>query len=237
MIYVYAIILRLDEALSWTEGISGSLQTLGTGQVQAIAEENPFAEGLPQDDEGLLAAVIHHDRILQGLFEQVTLLPLRFGSQFQTQAQLLDYLQRHETFYANQLQQFQQQAEVLLSFAPKDTAIPAPLAPVSADLKGRSYFLAKKQRLQSENDRLALQQEQWPRLQKQIQAAYPQGVWSENTEGGATRAHILISFKRYSHLKKQSDRWQQTFDQWSIQVSEPLPPYHFVQFPEPLRKD
>jgi len=224
MLYVYALIATSAVDLSsFPLGIRNPLALIGGDGLYGVIEEDPFAEGLPQADQVLLEAVLQHDRIVQVLFEQTPVLPLRFGSQFLDREQLLAHLTEHGVLYREQLQQFQDQAEFTLAFTPRSVTSPGASAPEPA--KGRDYFLAKKQRLLAENDRLQLQQSQWLSLQQSIQRAYPHCLWSEPEN---PRAYLLVSFKREPHLRKQVQQWQETHSEWDIQVSAPLPPYHFV---------
>jgi hypothetical protein len=228
MIYVYALIPTPAVDLSaFALGLRNPLEVIGQDGLYGVIEENPFEEGLPQADQVLLEAVLLHDRVIQDLFQQTPVLPLRFGSQFLDRAQLVTHLADHGALYREQLQQFQDQAEFTLSFTPRSVAVTSSLATAVAPetAKGRDYFLAKKQRLLAENDRLQLQQSQWRTLQQSIQRAYPQCLWSESEN---PRAYLLVSFKREPHLHKQVQQWQETYSEWEIQVSAPLPPYHFV---------
>lgn len=227
MIYIYALIATpVVDFSAFPLGLRNPLQVIGQNSLYGVVEEDPFEEGVPQEDQVLLDAVLKHDRIVQGLFQQTPVLPLRFGSQFLDRAQLEAYLLDHHDLYIEQLNYFQDQAEFTLSFAPRAVA---PILASSPELpKGRAYFLAKKQRLLAENDRLQTQQSQWVSLQQSIQRAYPHSLWSD-TE--SPRAYLLVSFKREPHLRKQVQQWEQTYGEWEIQVSPPLPPYHFVTMP------
>lgn len=225
MLYLYALIGTPAIDLSaFSLGLRNPLHVVGQASLYGVVEEDPFAEGLPEDDQVLLAAVLQHDRIVQALFEQTPVLPLRFGSQFANCEQLEGYLVEHTALYTEQLQHFQDQAEFTLSFSPQSGVTPT-LPPAAELPKGRDYFLAKKQRLLAENDRLQVQQSQWVSLQQSIQRAYPHCVWSDSE---SPRAYLLVSFKREPHLRKQVQQWEQTYAEWQIQVSPPLPPYHFV---------
>ena len=228
MLYTYGFIARPnpDSVLSLPRGMQNSVQLFGSRSLQAIVELDPFPQGLPPEDETLLEAVLHHDRVVQSLFQQIPVLPLRFGSQFSTVDSLEAYLQTHEDLYGTQLQQFSDRAEFSLSFFPRS---PAPESGVSSE-NGRSYFLAKKQRLVAENDRLQQQESQWQRLRQQIQTLYPQSIWSESNGESSSRVYLLVSFKRHPHLKKQISQWETTFTEWALSLSAPLPPYHFVMW-------
>jgi hypothetical protein len=228
MIYVYALIATPAVDLSvFPVGIRNPLAVIGQNGLYGVVEPDAFEEGLPQADQVLLDAVLQHDRIVQGLFQQTPVLPLRFGSQFLDGTQLAAYLAEHGALYREQLQQFQDQAEFTLSFTPRSVTATSAGATTSAPEppKGREYFLAKKQRLLAENDRLQVQQSQWLSLQQSIQRAYPHCLWSDPEN---PRAYLLVSFKREPHLHKQVQQWEQTYSEWEIEVSVPLPPYHFV---------
>jgi len=228
MLYTYGFIARPETNvdLSLPTGIRNPVQIFGSQSLQAIVEIDAFPDQLPTEDEALLDAVLHHDRVVQWVFQAVPVLPLRFGSQFSTVESLETYLQDHEILYGEQLQQFCDRAEFSLAFVPR-SASESPLELSTAE-KGRAFFLAKKQRLQDENDRLERQQIQWKQLKQQIQIAYPHSLWSESNEGSLAKVHLLLSFKRHPHLQKQIIQWEESFSEWQLHLSNPLPPYHFV---------
>lgn len=229
MLYTYGFIARPETNmdLSLPIGIRNPVQILGSQSLQAIVEIDAFLDQLPTEDEALLDAVLHHDRVVQWIFRAVPILPLRFGSQFSTLESLETYLQNHEILYGEQLKQFCDRAEFSLAFVPR-SASESLLGLSTPTEKGRAFFLAKKQRLQEENDRLERQQTQWKQLKQNIKIAYPQSLWSESSEGSLAKVHLLLSFKRYPHLEKQIIQWEENFSEWELHLSNPLPPYHFV---------
>ena len=83
MLYTFAILLApLPEATPL--GINGKpIQYLSRDRLVAMIEPDVDIEGLKLlPEQELMQAIIHHDRLVCELFEQRTLLPLRFGTAF-----------------------------------------------------------------------------------------------------------------------------------------------------------
>ncbi|NJL22740.1 MAG: hypothetical protein HC895_21050 [Leptolyngbyaceae cyanobacterium SM1_3_5] len=110
-----------------------------TTELIAIVEPELNLELLQRSDEQLMQAVLNHDRVLRELFEQTTLLPLRFGTCFVSEAGLVEHLQTHQQAYQGKLAALSNQVEYSLKCSP----IFLPEAAIDPDLKGKDYFLAK----------------------------------------------------------------------------------------------
>jgi hypothetical protein len=130
--------------------------------------------------------------------------------------------ERQQTYEA-QLQRFQNQGEYLLKLIPVDP----PEQPIAQNAKGKDYFLAKKQRYQSQADYQRQRQTDLDQLKGAIAQTYPKWVHS-SPEDGIERIYLLIDQNAESDLHQQCRTWQQQFSTWEMSLSAPLPPYHFV---------
>lgn len=223
LVYVYGFCAGPPAPPDLPPGLSQDTQYVSVGPLGAIVEMGLDVSHIQNNDQQLMTAVLSHDRVLQDIFAATDILPLRFGTQFADLAALQHHLQQHQSHYLQQLQHLQGQAEYSLTLMPQPVTPP----PLESDLTGRAYFLAKKQRLQ---DQQARQQEQQAQMTTWIEQLQQQSValqWREGTEGG-DRLYALAP--------------KATFDQtlaallplipdWDVQISHPLPPYHFAASP------
>lgn len=216
--YVYAFCAAETSLPPLPQGIAQPLQTLGVAGVMAIGEPPLNLEALQQDEARLVSAVVHHDWVLCELIQSVTLLPLRFGTQFSDSQQVRSHLQTQEMAYRNQLAALQDRVEVCLKLAAKPVVLAAP----SSTLKGRDYFLAKKQRLQQQALTETQQQAQVAQLRADILRSYPQHQVEDD------RVYLLLHRGAIEQLQTQYQHWQRQFAGCEIQLSGGLPPYHFV---------
>ncbi len=196
-----------------------------TDRVVAIVQPSPFPQGaLPQEDTALLSYVVDHDRVLQVLFQQTPVLPLRFGTHFPDALALMDHLQQHQDQYHSHLVSLRNQAEFTLTCQPVTVVAPSP-----PQAKGRDFFLAKKQRLQDESDRHDRQVNQLQALRRQLDILYPQSLWPETLSiATALKVYLLASFKRQRHLEQQLLDWQKACPDWELGLTGPWLPYHFL---------
>ena len=67
--------------LEWIESVG----------LAAVVEPELALETIEQDDSQLIQAVIGHDRVIQTLFQQITVLPLRFGTCFQDRESVINH--------------------------------------------------------------------------------------------------------------------------------------------------
>jgi hypothetical protein len=215
---------------------------MGKSTLAAVVEPQIALGEIEADDRQLIQAVLAHDRVIQALFQQTPVLPLRFGTCFQNRDALLNHLDQHYSHYCQQLQWFQGKAEYTLKCQPRELEVPSiqpkPLIPESTpesipesrSAKGRNYFLAKKQQFLDQSDRQARQTQELQWVIKAIQRSYPDAVHPPS-ETPEERLYLLVGHRRLSHLQKQLSQWQTQAPSWELQLSEPLPPYHFVQPP------
>lgn len=222
MIYVYAFCPNPDTSLMMPEGILQPVQLVTVEQLGAIAEYDVDVAPMKENDVQLMNAVLAHDRVLGDMFSQVPLLPLRFGTQFKDAAALESFLESHAETYRERLATLQDKAEYLLKLSPKLPEI----VTFENSLKGRDYFLAKKQRLQAQAQTQADQQAEFQQFIEFLEKASIPFVQSPPQEE-AERLHLLLS-RDAEHTHSCITEWQHQLPNWQLHCSEPLPPYHFA---------
>ncbi len=223
LLYVYgfcAMPIRGDFELP--AGIASQTCLIQTETLGAIAEAHLDISALKDNDQQLVTAILSHDRVLQTVFDQVPVLPLRFGTQFAHEASLSAYLRQHQSQHLQQLRQLAHKAEYLLRLTPQDLDVPAP----KDDLTGRAYFLAKKHRLQAQAAHQQAQQQQLQALLTHLQQADNEVVLSP-AQGQQQRLHLLAD-RQSAWVPEALSQWQSIAPTWAIDCSPPLPPYHFA---------
>lgn len=229
--YTYALIQTPETDLDLPLGIKSSLQLVGNQQISAIVEPGLNPEELQQDDAFLLQAVLAHDRVIQSLFLQTPLLPLRFGTFLPPEA-LRDHLTTRTTSYLQQLRQLAGKAEYILKFQP----VEQPVTPPPIQAKGKEYFLAKKQQFQAQLEWQQQQQQQRQQLLLLAQAAFSRRLVvnlqvaeaSQESQPGVEKVYLLIEQEREQLLQEEIQNWIQQCQYWAISLEGPLPPYHFI---------
>jgi len=223
LIYVYALCPPLPETLPLPAGIAhASVQLVTAGELSAIAEFDLDVSHLKDDDQQLMQAVLVHDHVLTQMFAATVLLPLRFGTQLTDEAALVAYLQEHQVTYQSRLAALANKAEYLVKLTPN----PIELPPLDESLKGRDYFLAKKQRLQAQTQAQTQQNDELQRLSDHLQDRDMPFVQSA-PQAEEERLHVLAHRDR-AIAQAQIAEWQALIPSWQITCSEPLPPYHFA---------
>lgn len=222
--YTYAFLLNSDTPLDLPEGIWGSLELVSIADLAALVEPELSIVSLQQSDRQLMQAVLSHDRVIQEVFQQTAVLPLRFGTYFISREGLLDHLQSHRREYVDKLTRLQGKAEYALKLLP----LPLPETPIAPDLKGKDYFLAKKQLYQNQLDWQQQQQTELQSLISMISEYYPDAVRGGETNDGVERFYLLSSQQEESLLQEHLTLWQRQCPHWEVSLGEILPPYHFV---------
>ncbi len=225
--YTYAFLLPPAHPLQLPVGIEHPIQLVGTAQlVAAIEPELTEARinEIQNNDQLLMQAILNHDRVLRELFQQATILPLRFGTRFASLQSILTHLEATEATYLAILNQFHGKAEYALKCLP----IELPDSSLSPDLKGKEYFLAKKQQYQAQVEYQNRQREELNQLLHQIAQTYPRFASNKNQSSGET-IYLLVDRDQAETLTQQVQNWQQQFEFWTIHLSDGLPPYHFLE--------
>ncbi|MBD2460080.1 GvpL/GvpF family gas vesicle protein [Oscillatoria sp. FACHB-1407] len=221
-IYTYAFLLHSAEPLELPTGITGSLHLIEVRQLCALVEPGLAFEELQQNDSQLLQAIIAHDRVLQEVFQQADILPLRFGTQFVSEAGLLQHLEANHSLYLDKFSQLKGQAEYVLKFIPVEKAEPE----ISSDIKGKDYFLAKKQRYQSQLEQQHQRQQELDEVKEAIAQSFHHTL--SESKDGVERVYLLADRTHEITLQNQIQQWQDLCTLWSISLGNALPPYHFV---------
>jgi hypothetical protein len=203
-------------------GIEGEVTWVTVGELVALVEPSLDLDVIQADNARLLTAVLSHDRVLCHLFQQIPLLPLRFGTQLASLDQLQGYLSQQQEGYQAKLTALADQAEYQIKLIPADLAPP----PLPEGLKGRDYFLAKKQRLQDLANAQQQQQDEGQRVLQAIATTYASAV--VDNVAPQTKVYLLVPRSEADALLQSVAQWQAQASQWQVQVSDALPPYHFV---------
>lgn len=217
--HAYALIHQPIDATAMPKGVMGSLQLWGQDGLFAVVEPKLQIDDVQKDNETLLNAVLTHDRVICELFQKTTVLPLRFNSFLPPEALLTD-LTVNRQHYLSCLDQLDGKAEYTVKLIP----IPFKEEPISGEMKGKEYFLAKKQ--------LNLAAQQWQeqqifQLEQITQSFAEQYPIHVNLE-----MHQIYLLGDRCNLNKVTNILTQVQNAnkcWQLSISEPLPPFHFVQ--------
>ncbi|GAB1543249.1 GvpL/GvpF family gas vesicle protein [Scytonema sp. NUACC21] len=222
-LYVYAFLKTPTADLKLPIGIGNSVILINKSGLSALVEPDISLESLQNNDESLIKAVLSHDRVICEVFRQTTVLPLRFGTSFASQDNLLTYLESHAEKYLEKLNQINGKSEYILKFTPRtldETTTPTPSG-------GRQYFLAKKQRYQTQQNFYVTQTTEWENIVQTIGQIYESKIVQQ--EDKEPRIYLLVRSQDEPLLTEQFLAWQEACPSWELQLGEPLPPYHFIE--------
>jgi hypothetical protein len=225
--YLYGLVHRsaIESLKSLSiAGIAHELVWIESGELGAIVEPGFPVQACAASEQALIDAIVVHDRVLLSTFAVTTVLPLRFGTEFASDDALLEHLKTQQNAYLTALKVLDSKAEVSL----KLFAQQAEPEPISTSLKGRDYFLAKKEQAQQQQ----LFQQSFDRdRQSLIEALQSQNiqVFTKSVD------HYLLLCDRDCGLEDILKIWQfqmhegdRDQNQWTWTLSERLPPYHFA---------
>jgi len=228
--YIYAFLKTPTSPLKLPPGIKGSLEIISSQGLSALVEPDLQAEDLPDTDEQLMQFVVIHDQITCAVFHQTSLLPVRFGTFFHSEIALFEHLALNQQNYIRKLEQLQGKAEYCLQGVPLDP----PKNPLnqanstdSPPLRGRDYFLAKKQLHQRQLEHQQQQSQQWQQLIDMISQTYAETRLADS-QPNRERIYILIPLTNDLKLKQQLNHWHSQYTYWQLSLGEALPPYHFL---------
>ncbi|HEY9877869.1 MAG TPA: GvpL/GvpF family gas vesicle protein [Leptolyngbyaceae cyanobacterium] len=222
-LYIYAVCRVPERGLVLPPGIEQDTILVEQAGLGAIAEPGLDLAALEADDQRLLTAVLTHDQVICDLFQQTTVLPLRFGIQLISQAGLEAHLQENQKTYRRKLALLADKAEYQIKLMPAEMVV----SPLPEGLTGRDYFLAKKIRLQTQAEEQQRQQEELNQLISGLQSTYPD-LQTATSDEGLPRLYLLLSKTQAKELLQQAEFWQRQMPHWQLSLSEALPPYHFV---------
>lgn len=214
--YVYALLIQSP----------CPVMGLGERPVEFLTSGTLIAAVQPGLDMGLyseteastLQAILTHDRVIQELFLQTEVLPLRFGTVFTSEQALRDHLQAQQQSYQERLSQLKGLGEFTLRWQ----ALPSPLLELPTG-KGRDYFLAKKAHYEAQQ---AEQQAAILEHQTFVNQLFDKFPSLSPPQSQGNRLDILWP----RSLGPQVEVWleSQILRYAQITLTGPLPPYHFV---------
>ncbi len=216
--HAYALLKPPLRPLALPDGVMHQLQVVGTERLAAVVEADLSLEALQQDDAVLLQAILAHDRVIRELFCQTTVLPLRFTS-FPDMEELLLDLQTQEATYLETLTRLEGKAEYTLKLIAEDI----PEVSISQNLKGKDYFLAKKQQYQEQEQRRRNQREQLDKLLQAIAELYPVLPDLDNQQ-----VYLLISQASEAEMRQALLDLEKILPDLQFLLSNALPPFHFI---------
>lgn len=222
-LYTYAFLKTSNISLTLPTGNIGQLFLIHGAGISAVVEQGISLESVQNNDEEVIKMVLAHDRVIRELFEQTTVLPLRFGTSFTSQAALLQHIEVNGKEYREKLESIQHKTEYTIRLVPQNFREPA-RATVGG---GRDYFLAKKQYFEQQKTFLVSQTDEKSSLINLITEIYQSSAIVQN-KGEEIRIYILVNDQDKASFLKQFSNWQAACPSWDVLLGEGLPPYHFV---------
>ncbi len=204
--------------------------------VVAVAQNFDF-ETIKTDEAILIQAALEHDRLICELFAKNTLLPLRFGTVFKSQAVLKAYLLENAATFLAKLNFLKGCGEYVLTLVSPDSNISAgsqlsasnkiETKPASSQiLTGKDYLLSKRAQYQAAE---TLKQQQQAQCQALIALLPTQKQVVAPPKGEFLRAYFLANSDQIAELEPKIQDWHHKFSHWQLELSKPLPPYHFCE--------
>ncbi|WOD41957.1 GvpL/GvpF family gas vesicle protein [Nodosilinea sp. E11] len=221
-IYLYSICPEPSQPLALPLGWAEPTQLIAVDGVAAVVETGVDLAALQTDEPRLLNAVLSHDRVICELFQHTPLLPLRFGTQVASLEHLKAHLVSQGADYRAKLNILAPKVEYQIKLIAQEVEMP----PLTVGLTGRDYFLAKKQRIEDQAAAQEQQQTELAQVLDHLYSLYPDYLEAESPAGEA-RLYLLVN-RDDQTLPAQVETLRSQTVHWSIMLSEPLPPYHFV---------
>jgi len=222
-LYTYAFLNTPDIPFSLPEGNTGELFLIHGSGISAVVEPGISLESVQTHDEQVIKMVLAHDRIIRELFQQITVLPLRFGTSFASPATLLNHIESHTEEYREKLDNIRGKTEYCLKLVPRIFEEPVK----SSVAGGRDYFLAKKQHFENQKNFIITQADEKSCAINLITQIYQSSVIVED-KGEEIRIYFLVSHQDKPLFLEQFLTWQEACLCWDFFLGEGLPPYHFV---------
>ncbi|MGK7951210.1 MAG: GvpL/GvpF family gas vesicle protein [Xenococcaceae cyanobacterium] len=221
-IYVYAILFSHEKKINLPQGFNGKVELIVYENIAAIIEREISIQKLQETEDSLLKAVVTHDRVIQDIFSQVSLLTVRFGTGFASTNNLLDHFKDNQQKYIKQLQALDNKVEYAvkflpLTFQPNDTKHIA--------LKGKNYLLTKKKNYQLYQEFIFYQETQWQQIKEIATQEFSERVLIKEQED---IKQIFLLEEQNTNIDILINTWQQKASNWQITISQPLPCYHFT---------
>ncbi len=232
---IYAIAILLDSAIPQSNpqhkpvGIMGnSIEYIQVDRlVMAVIRGLNIEQLKSSGEEILIRAVVEHDRLICEFFGEHTLLPLRFGTAFKSQILLEEYLQSNYSELIIKLENLLGYSEHLLTLTLLESKSESKFDPKSEptqNLKGRDYLLAKRTQYLLEQNKRSQQQTECQELMLLLP---PQYQVVPLQAGEFLRVYFLATSVQMNELAGTILKWQLEHSHWQLELSNPLPPYHF----------
>ncbi|WP_019500963.1 GvpL/GvpF family gas vesicle protein [Pseudanabaena sp. PCC 6802] len=218
-------------------GINGNVRYLHVDNLVAAIEPDLDVQGLKEvAEEVLLKAVLSHDRVICELFQDRTLLPLRFGTAFVSEVALRDYLHSHNRELSDRLQKLQNYAEypIKAKFLSRSSQQDSEQTDTKPELKGKEYLLAKRDFYIQQQETRSLQQQEYTDLVNllnsiSLEMKHPAAPRiSEQQNRDELRAFMLLKSDQVDLLQTAINEWLRDRVSWQVAIAAPLPPYHFA---------
>lgn len=222
-LYTYAFLKTPKQILKLPVGIASPVLLMASGKISALVEPDICLDALQKDNERLIQAVLSHDRVICELFQQTTVLPLRFGTSFLEGDNLLDHLGSNSEEYQKKLQQLQGKGEYILKCIPRKLEEPV----LGSEMTGRQYFLVKKQHYQTQQNFYILQATEWQKVVHLVTDQY-QSTIINACPGAESRIYLLVPCQDEPFLTNHFLNWQKVCPRWELQLGQVSPPYHFI---------
>ncbi len=224
-IYTYAFLNTptSDVYLNLPKGNVAQVHLINGTSISAIVEPEISSNSFQNDDEQTIQMVLAHDRVIRELFQQTTVLPLRFGTYFNSAANLLNHIESHTQEYQDKLDSIQGKEEYTLKLIPQSFKE----APKPSGGSGRNYFLAKKENYENQKKFNNAQSEEKYSLLNSITQIYQSSMIVEQ-HPEEVRLYILVNRDEKVLLSEQFLTWQKACPRWNLILGEPLPPYHLM---------
>jgi hypothetical protein len=221
-LYTYAFLEIPSSPLILPQGAANQIVLINGTELAAIVEPGIFLESFQNNDEKIIQMALHHDRVICELFQQITVLPLRFGTYFTSTNNLLNHLKSHEKEYQNKLEKINGKNEFTLKLIPRmiEEIVPS-------EGGGKDYFLAKKQRYQNLNNFNIAQAAEKQNLIDLITKVNQLPVVVQEQEE-QIQIYLLVSCQDKTLLLEQFLTWHKACPRWDLLLGDCLPPYHFI---------
>jgi len=227
MLYTFAFFHpptpTLQTCLEQIPGIQGSLRVYATESLAAAVEPLGDLEELRRSDHVLLTSALRHDDVIQALFAQTPLLPVRFGTCFPSLDQLLGYLKEQSPSLLEKLRVLGHRAEYIL----KIHVDPLPVGTDELPRSGTDYLLSRQQHYRTYQSAQQQRQDEHAALLALWPPEWPQQSLSPlEQEWG--RYTFLLSEEQAAVAQSLTEEWQQQHPHWHLHWTPPLPPYHWL---------
>lgn len=221
-LYTYAFLETPHSPLNLPQGMTGKVMLVKGDQISALVERDISRSSWQSDDQKIVQMAVCHDRVICEVFKQVTILPLRFGTYFESSEDLLRHLASQEKEYKSKLDKIRDKTELSLKLIPRSFQ-----QPVVTQTGGRNYFLAKKQEYENQKNFANAQNGEKQKLIDLITKEYnlPAQIHEQQE---AIKIYILVNIKEKIHLAEKFLNWQQACPRWDLVWGDCLPPYHFI---------